>query len=122
MPLYEYECQKCGAVFEEIRKFSDPPLTHHEGCGGEVRKLLSAPAIQFKGTGWYVTDYARSGKAESDNQKNDKKAAKAEAKGESKSESKGESKGDSKSESSSSESKSSSSETTKTTTTETSKK
>ena len=119
MPLYEYECLKCGTVFEEIRKFSDAPLTTHEGCGGELRKLLSAPAIQFKGTGWYVTDYARSGKSESENQKSDKKAAKAEAKGESK----GESKSDSKSESgSSSESKSSSSETTKTTTTETSKK
>ena len=59
MPLYEYECLKCGHRFEEIQKFSDEPLKEHNRCGGELRKLLSAPAIQFKGTGWYVTDYAR---------------------------------------------------------------
>ena len=59
MPLYEYKCLKCGDNFEEIRKFSDPPLTKHENCGGELRRLLSPPAIQFKGTGWYVTDYAK---------------------------------------------------------------
>jgi putative FmdB family regulatory protein len=58
LPLYEYECPKDG-VFERIRKFSDPPLTACPKCGGPVEKLLSAPAIQFKGTGWYVTDYAR---------------------------------------------------------------
>src|SRR5262249_37497630 len=57
----EYQCAKCGAVFEVRQKFSDAPLTVHEGCGGEVVKLLSAPAFQFKGSGWYVTDYARSG-------------------------------------------------------------
>lgn len=59
MPLYEYRCLKCGEHFEEIRKFSDPPLIKHEHCGGELQKLLSPPAIQFKGTGWYVTDYAK---------------------------------------------------------------
>ncbi len=59
MPLYEYECLKCGDRFERIQKFSDDLLKEHDGCGGELRKLLSAPAIQFKGTGWYVTDYAR---------------------------------------------------------------
>lgn len=74
MPLYEYECLKCGTRFEEIRKFSDPPLSKHAGCGGKVRKLLSAPAIQFKGTGWYITDYARAGKTDPD-----KKAAKSES-------------------------------------------
>ena len=58
MPLYEYECLKCGDRFERIQKFSDELLKEHDGCGGELRKLLSAPAIQFKGTGWYVTDYA----------------------------------------------------------------
>ena len=58
MPLYEYQCPKCGR-FELIRKFSDPPLAGCPTCGQEVQKLLSAPAIQFKGTGWYVTDYAR---------------------------------------------------------------
>ena len=58
MPLYEYECPKDG-TFERMQKFSDPPVTVCPVCGGPVEKLLSAPAIQFKGTGWYVTDYAR---------------------------------------------------------------
>jgi putative FmdB family regulatory protein len=60
MPMYEYRCSKCDRVFEIIQKFSDAPLTVHEDCGGQVERLISAPAIQFKGTGWYVTDYARS--------------------------------------------------------------
>ena len=59
MPLYEYQCASCGDVFEVIQKFSDAPLTIHEKCGGAVERLLSAPALQFKGTGWYVTDYAK---------------------------------------------------------------
>lgn len=59
MPLYEYQCRKCGKRFEKIQKFSDPPLETHERCGGAVHRLLSSPAIQFKGSGWYVTDYAR---------------------------------------------------------------
>ena len=58
MPLYEYQCGRCGR-FEIIRKFSDAPLTVCPTCGKEVQKLFSAPAIQFKGTGWYITDYAR---------------------------------------------------------------
>ena len=58
MPLYEYLCPKCGR-FELIRKFSDATVTECPTCGSEVQKLLSAPAIQFKGTGWYITDYAR---------------------------------------------------------------
>jgi putative FmdB family regulatory protein len=58
VPLYEYECPKDG-TFERMQKFSDPPLTACPTCGGPVEKLLSAPAIQFKGTGWYITDYAR---------------------------------------------------------------
>jgi putative FmdB family regulatory protein len=61
MPLYEYHCSKCDKTFEVIRKFSDPPLTEHENCGGQVERLLSAPAFQLKGTGWYATDYAKSG-------------------------------------------------------------
>ena len=61
MPLYEYECPECGR-FERIQKFSDPILTDCPTCGSSVEKLLSAPAIQFKGTGWYVTDYAGKGK------------------------------------------------------------
>ncbi len=58
MPLYEYECEDCGR-FELLQRFSDPALTACPRCGSRVEKLLSAPAIQFKGTGWYVTDYAR---------------------------------------------------------------
>ena len=58
LPLYEYLCPKCGR-FELIRKFSDDPLKKCPTCGSAVQKLLSAPAIQFKGTGWYITDYAR---------------------------------------------------------------
>ena len=58
MPLYEYQCARCGR-FEIIQKFSDPALQACPTCGGEVQKVLSAPAIQFKGTGWYITDYAR---------------------------------------------------------------
>jgi putative FmdB family regulatory protein len=58
LPLYEYLCPKCGR-FELIRKFSDEAVTKCPTCGAEVQKLLSAPAIQFKGTGWYITDYAR---------------------------------------------------------------
>ncbi len=61
MPLYEYECRSCGHRFEKIQKFSDPLLKTCPKCGGKVRKLLSAPAFQFKGSGWYVTDYARKG-------------------------------------------------------------
>jgi putative FmdB family regulatory protein len=60
MPLYEYECER-GHRFELIVKFSDPPLEICPTCGGTVRKLMSSPAIQFKGSGWYITDYARKG-------------------------------------------------------------
>ena len=63
MPLYEYQCEKCQHRFEKIQKFSDPPVRKCPKCGGPVHQLLSAPAVQFKGSGWYVTDYARKGKA-----------------------------------------------------------
>ncbi len=63
MPLYEYECTKCGQRVEKIQKFSDAPLTRCEKCGGELERLISSPAIQFKGTGWYVTDYGRKSSA-----------------------------------------------------------
>ena len=59
MPLYEYKCSSCGDVFELIQKFSDQPLTVHEKCGGAVERLMSAPSLRFKGTGWYVTDYGK---------------------------------------------------------------
>jgi putative FmdB family regulatory protein len=72
MPLYEYECDACHQRFERIQKFSDPPAEVCAKCGkGPVRRLVSSPAIQFKGSGWYITDYARktstdSGKTNSD--------------------------------------------------------
>ena len=60
MPLYEYECSACGHRFELIQRFADPPVAKCPACGqGPVLKLLSAPAVHFKGTGWYVTDYAK---------------------------------------------------------------
>ncbi len=61
MPLYEYECESCGLRFEVIQRFSDSAVDHCKRCNGPVHKLLSAPAIHFKGTGWYVTDYAKKG-------------------------------------------------------------
>ncbi|HEY7817908.1 MAG TPA: FmdB family zinc ribbon protein [Vicinamibacteria bacterium] len=61
MPIYEYRCTKCGHRFESIQKVSDPPLTKCEKCKGKVERLISSPAIQFKGSGWYITDYARKG-------------------------------------------------------------
>ena len=63
MPLYEYRCKACGHQFEKIQSFSAPEEKVCPVCGGEVEKLLSAPAVQFKGSGWYVTDYARGGAA-----------------------------------------------------------
>jgi putative FmdB family regulatory protein len=68
MPIYEYECRKCKAHIEVFQKMSDRPPTKCRKCGGRLEKLFSAPAIQFKGSGWYVTDYADGGR----------KAAKAE--------------------------------------------
>jgi putative FmdB family regulatory protein len=83
LPLYEYKCKKCGRTMEKIRKFSDPPLTICENCGGELEQLLSSPAIQFKGSGWYITDYAKksspgssSGESASSGEKSEKKEEK----------------------------------------------
>lgn len=99
MPLYEYQCKKCHHRFERIQKFSDPHVKKCPDCGGPVEQVLSAPAVQFKGSGWYVTDYAKksssgtstgssngessakgesSGKGESGGKKDDKKESKAE--------------------------------------------
>ncbi len=58
MPLYEYECSECSRRTEVLQRFDEAPLAACPHCGGEVRRLISAPAFQFKGTGWYVTDYA----------------------------------------------------------------
>jgi putative FmdB family regulatory protein len=59
MPLYEYQCKKCGHRFEKIQKFSDRMVKKCPDCGGPVEQMISAPAVQFKGSGWYVTDYAK---------------------------------------------------------------
>jgi putative FmdB family regulatory protein len=77
MPLYEYQCKKCHHKFEKIQKFSDPPVKKCPECRGTVEQLLSSAAVQFKGSGWYVTDYARksgggSGSSEGGAEKSDK--------------------------------------------------
>jgi putative FmdB family regulatory protein len=59
LPLYEYRCRKCGVQVEKIQKFSDPPLKTCAACGGQLERLVSTSALRFKGSGWYVTDYAR---------------------------------------------------------------
>ena len=114
MPLYEYQCDACAHRFEVIQKYSDAPIEVCPKCGGVVKKLLSSPAIQFKGTGWYITDYAKSGKSDSGTaataksesaEKSGEKSSegssesKPESKGESKPETKIESKSESKSDS-----------------------
>lgn len=83
MPLYEYQCKKCKHKFEKIQKFSDPPIRKCPECGGAVEQLLHAPAVQFKGSGWYVTDYAgkKPGSESSSEKKDDKFAAKEKDKG-----------------------------------------
>ncbi|MGA8310240.1 MAG: zinc ribbon domain-containing protein [Terriglobales bacterium] len=65
MPLYEYECKKCHHRFEKIQKFSDPHVKKCPECGGPIEQVISAPAVQFKGSGWYVTDYAKKSSASS---------------------------------------------------------
>jgi putative FmdB family regulatory protein len=103
MPLYEYECERCEHRFERIQKFSDPPVETCPKCGGPVHKLMSSPAIQFKGSGWYITDYARKDSAAAETSdkgekagKSESKADKTETKTESKSETKPEKKADTK--------------------------
>lgn len=95
MPLYEYQCDACAHRFEVIQKFSDAPIEVCPKCGGTVKKLLSSPAIQFKGTGWYITDYARKG---SDSATTKSGEAKSDSTAESKSETKSETKTDTKAE------------------------
>jgi len=93
MPLYEYECAQCHSKLEVIQRASDPPPAQCPKCGGQMKKMISAPAIQFKGSGFYKTDYASPKSSES----------KGETKSETKSESKAETKSESKSESKSSD-------------------
>jgi len=89
MPLYEYECKKCHNRFERIQKFSDPHVKKCPDCKGPVEQVVSAPAVQFKGSGWYVTDYpkksaggASSSNGESGGKKEEKKDDKKESKSE----------------------------------------
>ncbi|QQR73739.1 MAG: zinc ribbon domain-containing protein [Holophagales bacterium] len=85
MPIYEYQCESCGERSELIQRFDDPPATLCPRCGGSLRKLLSAPSFQFKGSGWYVTDYAgkNAGNRPSGEGAEKKESAAAESKGES---------------------------------------
>jgi putative FmdB family regulatory protein len=110
MPLYEYQCQKCGERSEILQKFSDPPAAHCPKCGADnLKKLFSSPAIQFKGSGFYKTDYASksstpassssSGETKAETKSEPAGDTKSETKTESKSESKVETKSESKSES-----------------------
>ncbi|MGD0014640.1 MAG: FmdB family zinc ribbon protein [Bryobacteraceae bacterium] len=62
MPLYEYKCSRCGKAVEVLQRFSDAQLQVHAGCGGALERVISPSAFNFKGTGWYVTDYGRGGK------------------------------------------------------------
>ncbi|MGH9497376.1 MAG: FmdB family zinc ribbon protein [Candidatus Sulfotelmatobacter sp.] len=92
MPLYEYLCKKCGHRFEKILKFSDKPVKKCPECGGSVEQVITAPAVQFKGSGWYVTDYAKkssslssseSGSKDSKDSKDSKESKKDDKKAES---------------------------------------
>lgn len=93
MPLYEYKCRSCGKTFEVIQKFADEPLKTHADCGGEVERLISAPAFHLKGTGWYATDYAKSnGKsAKSEEARSEQAKSEKSSKNETKSETKSDS-------------------------------
>jgi putative FmdB family regulatory protein len=99
MPLYEYRCHRCDKTFEIRQKFAEAPLKVHEGCGGDLERIIFASALQFKGSGFYVNDYGRGGKSPAHNGSKPKPESKTESKSESKPESKGESKPESKSES-----------------------
>jgi len=72
MPIYEYKCQKCGFIIETLQKVNDPPLKECAKCGGLLKKVISSPAIQFKGSGWYITDYARKKKPEKESKEKPK--------------------------------------------------
>ena len=74
MPLYEYECKKCHHRFERIVKYSDRPMKKCPDCGGAVEQTITAPAVQFKGSGWYVTDYAKKSSATASSSNGDSKS------------------------------------------------
>src|SRR5208283_5440427 len=83
MPLYEYSCHRCGKSFEVRQKFAEAPLTVHEGCGGQVERIIFASALQFKGSGFYVNDYGRGVKSRPTNGSNAKSDSKTESKNQS---------------------------------------
>ncbi len=72
MPIYEYRCLKCGSALEILRKANDPALKECPKCGGSLKKIISPPAIQFKGSGWYITDYAQKKKSETESKLEEK--------------------------------------------------
>ena len=78
MPIYEYKCDNCGEVFEVRQKFADEPVQIHEKCGGPVHRLMSTPSFNFKGSGWYVTDYGKgnNGAKKSDKENKESKEGK----------------------------------------------
>src|SRR3981081_1404049 len=78
MPLYEYECKKCHHRFEKIQKFSDRMVKKCPECGGPVEQMISAPAVQFKGSGWYVTDYPKKSNASASSEDGGKDSKKEE--------------------------------------------
>ena len=102
MPLYEYECKKCHHRFEKIQKFSDPHVKKCPKCGGPIEQVISAPAVQFKGSGWYVTDYAKKSSApsSSNSSSNGDSSSSSKKESKSKSEDSGKSESSQKSESS----------------------
>ncbi len=92
MPIYEYQCKQCDERHEIIQRISEEPLTHCPKCGGEMKKLISSPAIQFKGSGFYKTDYASSGSSSSSKGETKSPESKSESTTETKSETKSEAK------------------------------
>jgi putative FmdB family regulatory protein len=96
MPLYDYKCHGCGKIFEVRQSFADEPLKVHDECGGELERLISLPALQFKGTGWYVTDYGKGGNSPAKHSDSNGKSNSGESKSEGKSEAKSETKTESK--------------------------
>jgi putative FmdB family regulatory protein len=93
MPIYEYQCLDCGKKMEQLQKLNDPPLTVCPTCSGKLKKLISSPAFQFKGSGWYVTDYAgKKGAAAGEGGSSSAKSDASDGKGESQSDGKSEAK------------------------------
>jgi putative FmdB family regulatory protein len=97
MPIYEYQCRQCNDRQEVIQNLSAAPLEHCSKCGGEMKKLISSPAIQFKGSGFYKTDYAGGSGSASSKSSDSKSESKSETKTETKTETKSETKSESKS-------------------------